>query len=109
MRSQWNFNKPALTGNPRLQKLHRFQQKGKEREVAAESRNLRPQTEGSNKSWIPSFLHIEVQMAAKKKWLSPFTTNSSYTHTHTHKEPVDFKTTNSKPGPSLALDFPVTW
>lgn len=29
MHSQWNFNKPALTGNPRLQKLHRFQQKEK--------------------------------------------------------------------------------
>lgn len=41
--------------------------KKEKREVAAESRNLRPQTEGSNKSWIPSFLHIEVQMAAKKK------------------------------------------
>lgn len=77
-------------------------------EVAAKSNNLGPQIEG-NKSRMPSFLHIKSQKAGG--WGEERINFKSIQHKlilHKPNKPVDFKTTNSKPGPSLALDFPVT-
>lgn len=54
------------------------EKKERRAEGAAEIHNLRPQTEGSHKSWMPSFLHIKGQMAAKKN-KSKFSIHSQQT------------------------------